>query len=65
MANVYMEEADFDDNDTWFHDGQGDEPIEQQVNVEVWDWLHVYLFITTLFACVNIYIQTGCQQGRT
>jgi len=37
MANVYMEEADFDDNDTWFHDGKGDEAIEQQVNVEVRD----------------------------
>ena len=48
MANVYMEEADFDDNDTWFHDGKSDEPIEQQVNVEVRDYLHVYLFITRL-----------------
>ena len=48
MANVYMEEADFDDNDTWFHDGKSDEPIEQQVNVEVRDQQHVYLFMVTL-----------------
>lgn len=37
MANVYMEEADFDDSDTWFHDGKSDDPIDQKVNVEVTD----------------------------
>ena len=35
MANVYMAEADFDDTDEWFHDGIDDEPIKQEVNVEV------------------------------
>lgn len=35
MANVYMAEADFDDTDEWFHDGIDDEPIQQEVNVEV------------------------------
>lgn len=41
MANVYMEEADFDDSDTWFHDGKSDDPIDQKVNVEVTDKPHV------------------------
>lgn len=35
MAKVYMEEADFDDTDTWFHDGKGDEPVQQEVDIEV------------------------------
>lgn len=35
MAKVYMDEADFDDSDTWFHDGQDDEPKEQEVKLEV------------------------------
>ena len=35
MAKVYMDEADFDDSDTWFHDGQDDEPKEQEVELEV------------------------------
>ena len=35
MAMVYMEEADFDDSDTWFHDGNDHEPNEQEVNIEV------------------------------
>ena len=30
-----MDEADFDDSDTWFHDGQDDEPKEQEVKLEV------------------------------
>ncbi|XP_058946466.2 prolyl 3-hydroxylase 1 isoform X1 [Pocillopora verrucosa] len=34
MAKVYMDEADFDDSDTWFHDGQDDEPKEQEVKLE-------------------------------
>lgn len=49
MANVYMEEADFDDNDTWFHDGKSDEPIEQQVNVEVRDQLHVLVVALQIY----------------
>ena len=49
MANVYMEEADFDDNDTWFHDGKSDEPIKQQVNVEVRDCQHVLMITLDLF----------------
>ena len=28
-----MAEADFDDSDTWFHDGKDDEP--EDVNIEV------------------------------
>lgn len=35
MANVYMAEADFDDNDEWFHDGIDDKPIIQDMNIEV------------------------------
>ena len=35
MAKVYMDEADFDDSDTWFHDGQDDELKEQEVKLEV------------------------------
>lgn len=35
MAKVYMDEADFDDSDTWFHDGNDNEPNEQEVNIEV------------------------------
>ncbi|XP_078367038.1 prolyl 3-hydroxylase 1-like isoform X2 [Oculina patagonica] len=34
MANVYMEEADFDDSDVWFDDGKSDDPVEQEVNIE-------------------------------
>lgn len=34
MANVYMAEADFDDNDEWFHDGIDDKPIIQDTNIE-------------------------------
>ena len=33
MADVYMAETDFDDSDTWFHDGKDDEP--EDVNIEV------------------------------
>lgn len=35
MANVYMAEADFDDNDEWFHDGIDDKPIIEDTNIEV------------------------------
>jgi len=37
MADVYMAEADFDDSDTWFHDGKDDEP--EDVNIEVSSWI--------------------------
>lgn len=30
-----MAEADFDDNDEWFHDGIDDKPIIQDMNIEV------------------------------
>ena len=35
MANVYMAKADFDDTDEWFNDDTDDEPVNQEVNVEV------------------------------
>lgn len=35
MAKIYMAEADFDDSDVWFHDGNDDGPEEQDVTIEV------------------------------
>ena len=35
MAQVYLEEADFDDNDMWFHDGNEETTSDAEVNVEV------------------------------
>ena len=64
MANVYMEEADFDDSDTWFHDGKSDEPVEQEVNIEVTVMIIKFTSVSlqrikiklSLHVC-NVYIQ--------